>query len=360
MERMFASLLRHVVKVGRLTLIDVKGRRYECGDPAAEPVILRLHDRRVAFDLLRNPQLTLGEAYMDGRISVDGGSIADLLDLVALNIGTGYGGRHLDWIAKVRHLFRAFTPRNGFWRAERNVAHHYDLSGQLYDLFLDSDKQYSCAFFERSDDTLETAQANKKRQIAVAASRMIEDNDTILLDGGSTTYELAQLLVGRPLQVVTNSLPVANLFTSSGNADLVFVGGYMHAKTGVSLGPYANQMLAGLNVRRAVLSVAGINERGAYNSNLLLVETERAMMTSAEEVIVVADSTKFGHTSLSQLCELSEIDVLITDDQLDEAWRERLTAAEVKLVESLAGFLVVWSTNSFPVPSFLGMRLSWR
>jgi DeoR/GlpR family transcriptional regulator of sugar metabolism len=173
---------------------------------------------------------------------------------------------------------------------------------------------------------------DKKRQIAVAASRLIEDNDTILLDGGSTTYELAQLLVGRPLQVVTNSLPVANLFTSSENADLVFVGGYVHAKTGVSLGPYANQMLASLNVRRAVLSVAGINERGCYNSNLLLVATERAMMTSAEEVIVVADSTKFGHTSLAHLCNLSEIDVLVTDHEIDATWRERLVAAEVKLV----------------------------
>jgi DeoR family fructose operon transcriptional repressor len=173
---------------------------------------------------------------------------------------------------------------------------------------------------------------DKKRQIAVAASRLIDDNDTILLDGGSTTYELAQLLVGRPLQVVTNSLPVANLFTSSENADLVLVGGYVHTKTGVSLGPYANQMLAGLNVRRAVLSVAGINERGAYNSNLLLVETERAMMTSAEEVIVVADSTKFGHTSLARLCGLEEIDVLVTDHEMDSAWRERLAAADVKLV----------------------------
>ena len=166
MERMFASLMRHIVKVGRLTLIDAKGRRYECGDPAAEPVILRLHDSRVAFDLLRNPQLTLGEAYMDGRISIDGGSIADLLDLVARNLGTGYGGRHLDWIAKARQLFRTFTPRNGFWRSECNVAHHYDLSGQLYDLFLDNDKQYSCAFFERPTDTLEAAQLNKKRRIA--------------------------------------------------------------------------------------------------------------------------------------------------------------------------------------------------
>jgi DeoR family transcriptional regulator, fructose operon transcriptional repressor len=173
---------------------------------------------------------------------------------------------------------------------------------------------------------------DRKRQIAVAASRLIEDNETILLDGGSTTYELAQLLVGRPLQVVTNSLPVANLFTSSGNADLVFVGGYVHAKTGVSLGPYANQMLAGLNVRRAVLSVAGLNERGAYNSNLLLVETERAMMTSAEEVIVVADSTKFGHTSLSQLCRLEEIDVLVTDHEISRQWQERIDSAGVTLV----------------------------
>ncbi len=173
---------------------------------------------------------------------------------------------------------------------------------------------------------------DKKRQIAVAASGLIEDNDTILLDGGSTTYELAQLLVGRPLQVVTNSLPVANLFTSSDEADLIFVGGYVHAKTGVSLGPYANQMLAALNVRRAVISVAGINERGCYNSNLLLVETERAMMTSAEEVIVVADSTKFGHRSLSQLCELSDIDVLVTDSEITAEWRKSLTAAEVKIV----------------------------
>jgi DeoR/GlpR family transcriptional regulator of sugar metabolism len=173
---------------------------------------------------------------------------------------------------------------------------------------------------------------DKKRQIAVAASRLIDDNDTILLDGGSTTYELAQLLVGRPLQVVTNSLPVANLFTSSETADLVIVGGYVHAKTGVTLGPYANQMLAGLNVRRAVLSVAGINERGYFNSNLLLVETERAMTSAADEVIVVADSTKFGRTSLTHLSDLDSIDTLVTDHEIDPAWRDRLTAAGVKVI----------------------------
>ena len=173
---------------------------------------------------------------------------------------------------------------------------------------------------------------DKKRQIAVAASRLIDDNDTILLDGGSTTYELAQLLVGRPLQVVTNSLPVANLFTSSETADLVIVGGYVHAKTGVTLGPYANQMLAGLNVRRAVLSVAGANERGYFNSNLLLVETERAMMSAADEVIVVADSTKFGRTSLTHLSDLDSIDILVTDHEIDPAWSERLAGAGVKVI----------------------------
>jgi DeoR/GlpR family transcriptional regulator of sugar metabolism len=173
---------------------------------------------------------------------------------------------------------------------------------------------------------------DRKRVIASAAAKLIDDNETILLDGGSTTYELARLLVGRPLQVVTNSLPVANLFTSTDRADLVFVGGYVHARTGVSLGPYANQMLAGLNVRRAVLSVAGLNERGCYNSNLLLVETERAMINAAEQVIIVADSTKFGHTSLALSCDLTEIDILVTDSDVPSEWKERLEQAEIQLI----------------------------
>ncbi len=172
----------------------------------------------------------------------------------------------------------------------------------------------------------------KKRQIALAASTLIEDGDTVLLDGGTTTYELAQLLVKRPLQVVTNSLPVANLFTAGQAAELVLIGGYIHPRTGVSLGPYANEMLRDLHVRRAVLSVGGIHDRGCYNSNLLLVETERAMMQSADEVIVVADSTKFGHRSLAHLCGLEEIDRLVVDSEITEEWRRRLVGCGVGLV----------------------------
>jgi DeoR/GlpR family transcriptional regulator of sugar metabolism len=110
------------------------------------------------------------------------------------------------------------------------------------------------------------------------------------------------------------------------------IGGYIHGRTGVSLGPYANQMLADLHGRRAVLSVAGINEEGYYNSNLLLVETERAMMQAADQTIVVADSSKFGHTNLAQLCPLSEIDILVVDSGISESWRRRIVAAGVQLV----------------------------
>lgn len=186
-------------------------------------------------------------------------------------------------------------------------------------------------------DTRQAVEWDKKRQIAAAAAKLIQEGDTVLLDGGSTTYELARALVGKTLQVVTNSLPVANLFSGSENVDLVLVGGYMHNRTGVSLGPYANAMLGELNVQRAVLSVAGINERGYYNSNLLLVETERAMMSAADEVVIVADSTKFGRTSLSRLCDLGEIDVLVTDDQISESWNKRLTDAGVRLLVASAG-----------------------
>jgi DeoR/GlpR family transcriptional regulator of sugar metabolism len=181
-------------------------------------------------------------------------------------------------------------------------------------------------------DIRQQANWSKKRQIAVAASRLIEDGDTILLDGGSTTYELAQLLVGRPLQVVTNSLPVATLFTSSDSGDVVLVGGIVHTHTGVMLGPYATDMLAKLNVRRAVLSVAGANERGFYNSNPLVVEAEQAMMRAADEVIIVADSTKFGHASLAHLCQLGDVDTLVTDRELSTEWQHRMTDGGVRLV----------------------------
>jgi len=132
-------------------------------------------------------------------------------------------------------------------------------------------------------ESREPAQWDLKRAIAHCAANLIEDGDTILLDGGSTTYEVARLLVGRPLHVVTNSLPVANLFASDATSDLVLIGGNVCPRTGVVRGPYADQMLSHVRVRKTILSTAAVSEEGFFNNNMLLIETERAMMRAGKK-----------------------------------------------------------------------------
>jgi DeoR family transcriptional regulator, fructose operon transcriptional repressor len=170
-----------------------------------------------------------------------------------------------------------------------------------------------------------------KKAVAAKAVQLIEDRDTILLDGGSTTYEVARLLLGRSLNVVTNSLPVANLFASDTKSDLVFLGGNICPRSGVARGPYTDQMLALVRVRKTIFSVAGIDEEGFYNNDLLLVETERAMMGAADEVIVVADSTKIGRRSLTHLCPLNNVQHLVVDEGIDDESRKKIESAGVKL-----------------------------
>lgn len=181
-------------------------------------------------------------------------------------------------------------------------------------------------------DVRQVAKWEQKKAIAERAVELIENGDTVLLDGGSTTYEVARLLVGRPVHVVTTSLPVANLFASDANSDLVLVGGNICPRTGVAQGPYADKMLGMVRVRKTILSVAGINDEGCFNNNLLLVETEQAMMDAADEVIVVADSTKFGRQSLGHVCPLKDIDLLVVDDGISEDWRAKIVAARVHLM----------------------------
>ena len=181
-------------------------------------------------------------------------------------------------------------------------------------------------------DARQPAQWELKRAIAQKAGTLIEDGDTVLLDGGSTTYEVARLLRGRSLHVVTNSLPVANLFASDANSDLVFIGGNICPRSGVARGPYADLMLGKVRVRKTVMSTAAVSDEGLFNNNLLVVETERAMMCAADQVIVVVDSTKFGHQSLGHVCPLQAINHLVVDSRLSEDWRKKITAAGVELL----------------------------
>jgi len=180
-----------------------------------------------------------------------------------------------------------------------------------------------------------SSQIAEKRAIARTAAARIRDRDAVLLDGGTTTLEVARLLVGRPLQIVTNSLPIANLFASSHETDLILLGGYVYPKTGVALGPLTVGMIADIHVHQTILSVGGITAKGLFNSNLLLAETERQMMHCADEVVVVADHTKIGRQALAFLCELSEVDALIVDRQLTAAQRELLDQAGAPVI--LAG-----------------------
>jgi DeoR family fructose operon transcriptional repressor len=172
----------------------------------------------------------------------------------------------------------------------------------------------------------------EKRQIAHAAAARIQDGDSILIDGGTTTLELARILLGRPLQIVTNSLPIANLFAASPETDLVMLGGYIYPRTGVALGPLTIRMLEDVHVRQLIMGVGGITAQGLFNSNLLLVETERAMMRSADEVVVLADHTKVGQKALAFLCELNAVDTLIVDRHLQSEQRTLVGQSEVKLI----------------------------
>lgn len=175
-------------------------------------------------------------------------------------------------------------------------------------------------------------QLREKQAIARAAASLIRDGDAILIDGGTTTLELARLLVGRPLQVVTNSVPIAQLFSSCPETDLVMLGGYVYPKTGVAVGPLLMRMLDDVHVHRLLISVSGITPKGLFNSNMLLVESERAMMRRADEVVVLADHTKFNRQALAHLCSLGDVDTMIADTALPHNVRPWLDEAGVRLL----------------------------
>ncbi len=174
--------------------------------------------------------------------------------------------------------------------------------------------------------------AAEKRAIGQAAARLVADGETVLLDGGTTTFEVARQLAGRSVQVVTNSLPIAYLLAGDRRVDLTLVGGYVYPRTGVAVGQLATQFLTSIHARRLIMSVAGITERGFFNSNTLLVETQAQMMRAVDEVIVVADHTKFGQQSLAFLCELGRVNRLVSDAALTESHRRTLRDAGLELI----------------------------
>jgi DeoR family fructose operon transcriptional repressor len=181
------------------------------------------------------------------------------------------------------------------------------------------------------DDRRQRAAAEKQR-VGKRAAELIESGETVLLDGGTTTLEVARHLPGKSLQVVTNSLPIVNLLVGAPDIELVFLGGYLYPKTGVALGGLTIDSLQRIHARRLVMSVGGITEAGLFNSNSLLVEAERQMLEVVDEVIVVADYTKFGHSELVHLCGLDRIRRLVVDSGITDDWKTRLAHHGIDVV----------------------------
>lgn len=170
--------LSRLIKQGALVTIFPDGRSMRYGEGKSSPVTVRFHTRSLLRKLLVNPDLALGEAYMNGTLTVDEDDLYSLVELLVVNLAHQPDVWHYRWLARLRRLYRRLAQFNPAKRARRNVAHHYDLSGALYDLFLDADRQYSCAYFRRPEDGLDAAQENKKALIA--AKLLLEPGQRVL------------------------------------------------------------------------------------------------------------------------------------------------------------------------------------
>jgi len=163
-DRLLLTFLGRFVRHGSLTVTTAGGRTCTFGDDSRRPVTVRFASAAAQRAVLFDPELKLGEAYMDGSLIVERGSIADLLALLLAQ--ERLGGRNWLLPRLLRYLFRRLQQFNLRSRSRTNVAHHYDLDGRLYSLFLDGDRQYSCAYFENPDQSLDDAQLAKKRHLA--------------------------------------------------------------------------------------------------------------------------------------------------------------------------------------------------
>jgi cyclopropane-fatty-acyl-phospholipid synthase len=176
MDRLLRVLLQTFVRRGTFKVTTSGGLTFTCGDGSGKPVAVHITSRAAELGLLLDPELKLGEAFMDGTFVVEQGSIADVLSLVM-----SQPSELPQWARPqlmLRYLGRRLSQFNPRKRARRNAAHHYDLDGRLYSLFLDADRQYSCAYFESPDLSLDDAQLAKRRHLA--AKLLLEPGKRVL------------------------------------------------------------------------------------------------------------------------------------------------------------------------------------
>ena len=189
-----ARFLNKLFKKDGFILIDAYSKKYIIGTPEKRnPIILKILNKKLHYKLLFRPDLYFGEAYSDGDIEIENGTLTEFLDLALMNIGRGELNFFSHLINKLSGSYRYLTNFNFIKKSKMNVAHHYDLSDDLYDLFLDSKRQYSCGYFKNENDTLETAQNNKIQHIIKKLN--IQPNQKVLDIGcgwGSLAIDIAK------------------------------------------------------------------------------------------------------------------------------------------------------------------------
>ncbi|MEW6156248.1 MAG: DeoR/GlpR family DNA-binding transcription regulator [Verrucomicrobiota bacterium] len=183
----------------------------------------------------------------------------------------------------------------------------------------------------------DTHQLTEKEAIGKCCAELIGPNQTVIVDAGTTCYHVARYLESKSPQIVTNSLPVVNLFAAANRLEVVVSGGVIYPRLGVLVGPLAVESFSKLHADVAIMSAGGITLEGITNSHGLLIDIQRAMINAARKVIFCLDHTKFGRQSVSVLCDLECIDVIVTDSQAPE---EMTAGLREKGIEVLVASLV--------------------
>ena len=190
----FNSLLQKVIKKGHLVWIKPNGEEFEFGDKTGNLIKMRTTNAFSEIKMMMNPSLHFGESYMDGSMILEEGNIHDLLKLIFVNSESNIDHWLMDLARVIRAIRNKIIPSNYIAKSKRNIAHHYDLSDGLYELFLDKDRQYSCAYFNSPNDTLDQAQINKKELIA---KKLLLEEGQNVLDIGSGWGGMAAYLSKR-------------------------------------------------------------------------------------------------------------------------------------------------------------------
>jgi DeoR/GlpR family transcriptional regulator of sugar metabolism len=183
----------------------------------------------------------------------------------------------------------------------------------------------------------DTHQLAEKEAIGKACAELIRPQQSLILDAGTTVYHVARYLEPKAPQIVTNSLPVANLFASAYRLEVVLSGGVIYPRLGVLVGPLAVETFSKIQADVAIMGAGGISWEGVTNSHGLLIEIQQTMMASAQRVILCLDHTKFGRRSVSRLCDLEPIDVVVTDAGAPQELVDGLRQRDVEVVVAPVG-----------------------